>query len=131
VDFSAIPNYAAWIAASAAIFGAFYIARNKAVLENYRVTVESQNVRLSAQECEITTLKEENTALTQRMDELEGSLVGQKQGYELAMNIFATAVANAGICAIAWDCSNRVLPETVESKPRSHKASRKASTDES
>ena len=124
MSFDVVLDYAALVAAVTAVLIAFYIARNKAVLENYRVTVESQNVRLAAQQVEIETVTAANAETTRRLDEVEASLMGQKQGYEFAMNVFATAVANAGICAVAWDCANRVMPETVESKPRTHKAAR-------
>jgi uncharacterized membrane protein len=117
VSFDAFLDYAAFVAALTAVAIAIYIARNKAVLENYRVTVESQNVRLNAQASEIGEL-------SRRMDEVSVELAATRNGYEFAMTVFATAVANAGICAVAWDCSNRVLPETVESKPRTHKVSR-------
>ena len=113
-----------------AVIGVIYVAMNKAAIDNYRVTIDSQEKRLAAQESEITELKAEHADSSRRLDELEGTLLSQEQGYKSAMTIFATAVANAGICAVAWDCSNRVLPETVESKPRSHKASRAKIVDE-
>jgi predicted RNase H-like nuclease (RuvC/YqgF family) len=120
VSFSLILQYATLIAALTAILSALYIARNKAALENYRVTVESQEKRLKVQDDDIAGLKEDNTELKRRLDEL----AGERQGYEFAAEVFARAVANAGICAIAWDCGDRVLPETVESDPRPHRRSR-------
>lgn len=117
-------------AAIAVLAGVIYIARNKGIVDNYKATVDSQNARIKAQDDEITELKADHADSTRRLDDLEAATESQKQGYEFAMTVFATAVANAGICAVAWDCSNRVLPETVESKPRSHKASRSKVADE-
>jgi hypothetical protein len=124
LDWMMIRDVAAVVAGIVAIIGIIYIALNKAAMDNYRVTIDSQNGRIAAQEGEITELKVAHVDSGRRLDDLEAALEGQKQGYEFAMTVFATAVANAGICAVAWDCSNRVLPETVESKPRTHKAAR-------
>jgi len=82
-----------------AIVGAAYVALNKAALENYKATVESQNAR-------ITALAKDNNDLRERVTKLEGV----NDGYALATELFAEAVARSGICAKAWDCEERVIP---------------------
>jgi|GEM_PF-3190542 len=111
-DFSVVIDYAAILSAAVALLGGLYIARNKAAIENYRLTVESQGVRLKTQEAEMTTMKESGVEMSRRLDEL----AGQREGYEFAAEVFARAVASAGICAIAWECRGRVLPQSTAPK---------------
>lgn len=107
MELSAVIDYAALLAALIAVVSAAYIAWNKAIIENYKATVESQEKLLRAQAVEITALKE-------RVDKLEG----QKEGYEFAVEAFAKAVANSGICDIAWQCRQRVLPRVTVPESR-------------
>ena len=83
-----------------AFAGVVYLALNKAALENYKATVDSQEKRIAA-------LIVENHELTCRVERLEG----EKDGYALAARLFVEAVTTAGVCAVAWTCDDRVIPE--------------------
>jgi predicted RNase H-like nuclease (RuvC/YqgF family) len=90
-----------------AIASALYIARNKGIIANYRATVESQDAR-------IKSLEAENSDLRDRVSKLEG----QREGYEFAAEVWVKAVTNAGICAKAWACEMREIPQADTGKRR-------------
>ena len=98
MNFETILDGAAVIAAIIALIGVIYIAMNKAALDNYRATVDSQDARIKA-----LTLDKED--LRCRISKLEGV----KDGYELASELMVKAVLAAGVCAIV-DCPNRQAP---------------------
>lgn len=92
-----------------ALFGGLYIARNTGIVKNYEATVKAQSTHIAGQDLTIKDLQE-------RVTKLEG----ERDGYAFAVEAFVKAVADAGLCVLAWDCDDRVIPTIGGPAKRSH-----------
>lgn len=99
LDFAAARDIIMLFLAITAGMSAVYLARNKALLENYRATVESQEKRIASLEHDVASQREQIAELR-----------GVNEGYQLAAELYMEAVAKAGICGIAWKCEDREIP---------------------
>ena len=102
--FNNVMDVLSFAIALVALVGIFYIARAKAVLNNYRALADSQERRIRTLIDEMEQMKKEVCELKVR-----------DEAHRDAARIYIEAVASSGVCAIAPHCPQRVIPKP---KPR-------------